>query len=364
MGKLFELIVEEIAVEGYERVVEIKDEASGLHAIIALHDTTLGPALGGIRVYPYSSFEAALDDVLRLSKGMTYKAAIAGTGTGGGKSVIIADYRKPKSEELLLAFAEAINLFEGLYIGAEDLGMPAHDLEVIRQGTPYLVGLPHPQSSGDPGRFTAFGGFLGAKAAAKKLWGSDSLKGKTIAIQGLGSVGMRLADSLFWQGAKLIVTDINPTACEHAARQYAATVVSPEAIYGAECDLFAPCALGGILNPQTIPQLRCQAIAGLANNQLLTEADGYALMERGILYSPDYVINGGGLLNVCVELYPEGYNPDVAREQIELIYDHLLTIYALSEEKEIPTNIVANQIAEHNVAHGIGKRQEPVIFHH
>lgn len=364
MGMLAELTLNEIKVDGYERVVEAVNEKAGLHAIIALHNTALGPALGGIRAYPYANFNDALNDVLRLSKGMTYKSAVAETGTGGGKSVIICDSRKPKSEELLLAFAEAVNSFEGEYICAEDIGMHVDDLAIIRQGTHYAVGLPHPKSSGDPSRFTAYGGFLGVRAVAKKLWGADSLKGRTVAIQGLGSVGMRLADQLFWDGAKLIVTDIDNAVVEHAVRQYDAVAVAPDEIYRVGCDIFAPCALGGILNPDTIPQLRCEGIAGLANNQLLTEADGQALMNRGILYSPDYVINSGGLFNVCVELYKEGYNPFVARSHVERIYDLLLSIYTLSEEKKLPTNRIANDLAEYNLQNAIGKREEPIVFHH
>jgi len=364
MGKLAELTFNEMTVEGYERVVEVINEEAGLHAIIALHNTTLGPAVGGIRVYPYATFDDALNDVLRLSKGMTYKAAVAETGTGGGKSVIICDYKKPKSEELLIAFAEAVNYFEGQYICAEDFGMHVDDLEVIRKGTHFAVGLPHPQSSGDPSRFTAFGGFLGVKSVAKKLWGVDNMKGRTVAIQGLGSVGMRLADQLFWEGANLIVTDIDPDAVAHAVREYAATAVAPDEIYGVECDIFSPCALGGIINPDTIPTLRCKGIAGLANNQLLTEADGQALMDRGILYAPDYVINSGGLFNVCTELCKEGYCPSESRNHVARIFDLLLTIFTLSEEKKLPTNIVANELADYNLEKGIGKREEKLVFHH
>lgn len=364
MSKLAELTFNEINVEGYKRVVEVINQEAGLHAIIALHNTTLGPSLGGIRIYPYATFDEALNDALRLAKGMTYKAAVSETGTGGAKSVIIYDSRKPKPEKLLLAFAEAINAFEGHYIGAEDIGMLPSDLKVVRQGTRYVVGLPDSRSSGDPSYYTAFGGFLGVKATAKKLWGTDSLKGRTVAIQGLGAVGMKLADQLFWDGAKLIVTDVNSAAVERAVRSYGAEAVDPEDIYKVACDIFSPCALGGILNPDTIPQLCCQGVAGLANNQLLTEADGEALMKRDILYAPDYVINSGGLLNVCVELYPEGYNPCVARDHVMRIYDLLLSIYAFSEEKKRATNLIANDIGEYNLEHLIGKRKEEVIFHH
>lgn len=364
MGKLAGLTFNEIKVEGYERVVEIIEEEVGLHAIIALHDTRLGPALGGVRVYPYQTFELAFKDVLRLSEGMTFKSAVAETGTGGGKGVIIADNTTPKDPRLLLAFAEAVNHLNGNYICAEDIGMFPKDLEIVRKGTPFVVGLPHPQSSGDPGRFTAFGGFLGIKATARKLWGSDSLEGRSIAIQGLGSVGMHLAGYLFWEGVNLIVSDINSSLVEHAVREFNAKAVNPEEIYQVKCDIFSPCALGGIVNPETIPQFHCKAIAGLANNQLLSDADGEFLMERGILYAPDFVINAGGLLNVCAELNQEGYNPQAARHNIQRIYDLLLTIFTLSEERKLSTNLVAIDLAEYNLERQIGKRTHNVVFHH
>lgn len=354
----------EILIDGYEQVVEVTCEESGLHAIIAIHDTRLGPAVGGIRAYPYAKFEDALTDVLRLSRGMTYKAAVAQTGTGGGKSVIIVDHTKPKPEKLLFAFAEAVNAFEGHYICAEDMGMPLADLGVIRKKTRYAVGLPHPLSSGDPSPFTVWGGIRGIQAVCKKLWGSDSLQRRTVAIQGLGSTGMKLAHHLFWMGAKLIVADLDGSRTGQAAKQFGAKVVSAEKILEQECDIFAPCAIGAILNSKTIPKLRCAAIAGIANNQLLDEGDGDALKERNILYAPDYVINGGGLYNVCVELYKEGYNPVVAREHVNHIYSHLLEIFALAETRNLSTDKIAAEIAENNLEKGIGKRTEAVTFHH
>lgn len=335
-----------LEIDDFEQVIEVKDTASGLHAIIAIHNTRLGPALGGIRAYPYTTFQHALTDVLRLSKGMTYKSALAQTGTGGGKSVIILDPSCKKSEDLLLAFASAVNYFQGQYICAEDVGMSIHDLEVVGRGTKYAVGLPSPQSSGDPSPFTAFGGFLGIKATCKQLWGSESLRGRTIAIQGLGSVGMKLAQSLFWEGASLVVADVNPLAAQKAAREFGAQVVSPEDILKVECEILAPCALGGIINSETIPYLKCEAIAGLANNQLLTDEDGVRLTERGILYAPDFIINGGGLINVCQELKPEGYCSQEARDGLNRIYHLLLDVYQHAEENDLPTHHVAMQIAD------------------
>lgn len=343
----------ELDIEGFERVVEIKN--ANVHGIIAIHSTKLGPALGGIRAYPYASFEDGLQDVLRLARGMTYKAAVAETGTGGGKSVLFMDGRK-KSEEMLLSFAEAINAFEGNYIGAEDLGMQLRDLEVLCRKTPYAVGLPALKSCGDPSPFTAYGGFRGIQAVCKALWGTDSVSGRTFAVQGLGSVGMKLAQQLFWGGGRLIVTDVNPALVNYAVKEFGARAVAPSEIAQVSCDIFVPCALGGILNPKTIDTLRCSAVAGLANNQLLEQEDGDILFHKGILYAPDYVINSGGLLAVCVEIEPEGFDPKTARDNVDRIYDHLSTIFSLSEERKKGTHHIANGLAEYNLAHGIGKR--------
>jgi len=358
------LTFRDLEIDDYEKVVEIRNEEVGLHAIIAIHNTALGPALGGIRAYPYKTFDDALTDVLRLSKGMTYKSAVSETGTGGGKSVIITDGKGHKTDLLLYAFAEAVNAFEGNYICAEDIGMSVADLEIVAQKTRYAVGLPHPKSSGDPSPFTSRGGYRGIQAVCQKLWGTDSVKGRTIAIQGLGSVGMKLASYLFWEGAKLIVADIDKTRTEQAAKLFGAKVVSSSEILSVECDILSPCAMGGILNPQTIPSLRCEAVAGLANNQLLTDEDGVELQNRGILYAPDYVINAGGLMNVCIEIEDKGYNPVIARTHIDRIYDLLLNIFNEAEMKNRPTSQVAAEIAESNLKTMKGKRSKNVVFHH
>lgn len=355
-----DLTFNELTIDDYERVVEIKNR--NLHAIVAIHNTQLGPGLGGIRAYPYSSFEQGLNDVLRLAKGMTYKAAVAKTGTGGGKSVIFTDYAKPKSEEMLHDFAEAVNQFGGEYICAEDFGMHLADLEIVCQKTPYAVGLPAPKSSGDPSRFTAYGGYRGIQAVCKKLWGTDSVAGRTFAIQGLGSVGMRMAYTLFWNGARLLVADLNPTLVKRAVEEFGATALSPQEILSARCDILVPCALGAVLSPQTIPQLRCEAVAGLANNQLLSDKDGEKLFKQGILYAPDYIINSGGLIAVCVEIEPEGFDPKLARSHVDRIYDLLTTVFTLSDEKRQSTNQVAKEIAEYNLEHGIGKRTKDPVF--
>lgn len=350
--------IRELSVVGYERVVEFIEEESGLHALIALHDTTLGPALGGARVYPYFSVEEALEDVLRLSKGMTYKAAVAGTGTGGGKSVIIADNRKSKSEALLAAYAAAVNSFGGKYICAEDVGMSLDDLGIVGRYTEHAVGLPYTTSSGDPSPYTTWGVLRGIEAVSQALWGSSCLRGKTIAVQGLGAVGMKLARLLFWKGVRLIVADVNEEKTKEAIREFGATVMSPEEILYAKCDILAPCALGGILTPESIARLQCHAIAGATNNQLLTTACGQLLLEKNILYAPDYVINSGGLLNVCVELRKNGYDPMVAREQVDRIYDLLLMIFRLAKERREPTNLIADGIAEANLL----RKEKQAVF--
>jgi len=359
MGKISELQVTEIEVEGYEKVLEIKEPNVGLHAIIAVHSTKLGPALGGIRVFPYKSFEEALTDVCRLAEGMTNKAAIAETGTGGGKAVLI--HSGQKSEELLFALAGAVNLLEGTYICAEDVGMNVDDVALINTVTPHVVGLP--QTSGNPAIYTAWGTFCGIRAVCQKVFGSTSLLGKKVAIQGLGSVGMELARLLFWEGASLVVADINEAAVARACKDFGAQAVSPAEILSVECDILAPCAMGGILDKKSITQLKCKAVAGAANNQLLTEEDGDALYKRGILYAPDYVINAGGLLNVSVEITQEGYNPAIARDKVNHIYDVLLKIFKLSDEKKLATNRVADELSAYNQEHGIGKRTEEVVFH-
>jgi len=352
----------DLPTEGHERVVECIDPTVGLHAIIAIHDTRLGPALGGIRAYPYSSFDHALTDVLRLSRGMSYKAAVSEVGTGGGKAVILLKDGQPKTEEMLATFAEAVNALGGHYICAEDYGITQDDLRLMAQHTRYIVGIP--QTSGNPSRFTAFGGLRGIQAVCQHLWGSDSLEGKKVAIQGLGAVGMLLAQYLFWAGAELIVADINPHAVQQAVRDFAAKAVSTEEILSVECDILAPCALGGVLNAQTIPQLKCRAVAGMANNQLLTAEDGLRLQSRGILYAPDYVINSGGLINVCQEIRKEGYDASIARTFVSQIYDVLLKIFTLADKKNLPTSQVAEEIAEHHLDTGIGKRMQEPVFHH
>jgi leucine dehydrogenase len=354
---------EEISVDGYQKVWKITDESVDLKAIICIHNLRLGPALGGTRIYPYASWDAALTDALRLSRGMTYKAAVAQVGLGGGKSVILADAQK-KTPALLEAFARAVDQLKGEYICAIDYGCSAQDVLTFHSQTPYVVGIPHPKSSGDPCGFTAWGIYRGIQATLKQIFHSDSVAGKRIAIQGLGGVGMRLAELLFWNGAQLIVTDTDPKKVSQAVQNFGAEAVLPEDIYSVPCDLFSPCALGGILNPMTIPRLQTQAVAGGANNQLLTEEDGEELWRRGILYAPDFVINAGGLINVAEELFPEGYRPEKARARVDQIADQLTQIYAFASQCGLSTQRAAVNLAELRLKYGMGQRTSPVCLHH
>ena len=358
-----ELIIKKININGYENVLEVINKKFNLHAIISIHDTTLGPALGGVRIYPYKTFDDALLDVLRLSKGMTYKSAITELGLGGGKSVIIADPKTDKTEELLLAMGEAINSLNGKYICAEDSGCTLEDLEIVNKKTPYVVGLGHDKSSGDPSRFTAWGTFRGIQAALKWVYDSESLVGKKIAIQGFGSVGKYLAEILFWTGAELIVTDVDEERVKKANIRYGAKVVKPDEIYDVECDVFAPCAMGGVINDETINRFKCKAIAGCANNQLLEDRHADELTKRSILYTPDYVINAGGLFNVSFEITKEGYNPQDPRDCVHNIYETLMSVFKIAKKNNVSTQKAANTLAEYKIKGKIGQRKDGPYFH-
>lgn len=343
--------IDVLPIPGYEKVIEIKNQAVGLHAFVAIHSTAIGPSLGGVRMYPYPTREQALEDALRLSKAMSYKSALAETGLGGGKSVIIGSPKIKKTEALLLAFGEALNSLNGSYIGAEDVGTNTQDMLIIRKTTPFVAALPTKGSSGDPSRFTAYGIYRGMQAVAQTLWGSPSLKDRVIAIQGLGNVGLKTAHFLFWEGARLILTDLDQELLEETARLLGADKVKPEEILSTPCDLFAPCALGGVLNSKTIPLLKCSAVAGSANNQLEKEEDGTILQQRGILYAVDYAINAGGIINAACEYEAEGYSPRRSRDKTERIFDTLIHIFEKSIRENTPTNLVANILAEYKLSH-------------
>lgn len=356
------LTIKDIEVPGYERLIEGKDPARGLHCFIAIHNTQLGPSLGGTRMHPYANKEAAIKDVLLLAKAMTYKSAMAEDGLGGGKSVILGDPSKEKNPELLHAFAEVVDFLKGSYIAAEDVGTSPKDMATIHQKTPYVCAMLSAKSSGDPSRFTAWGVFRGIQAVAMKLWQSASLRNKTIAIQGLGHVGAKLADLLFWEGAKLIVCDVNAPLANDFRLSCGAQVIDPASFCNVECDILAPCAMGEVINPQSLPLLRCKAIAGGANNQLSHGEIGVQLKDKGILYAPDYIINAGGIINAAAEFEEGGYHPVFARDKVDHIYDILLNLFNKAEKENKATNAVADEIAEYNLYHGIGKRKQPITF--
>lgn len=339
-------LFEALERDGFEQVVFCNDVETGLKAIIAIHDTTLGPALGGVRMWNYNSEEEALRDVLRLAKGMTYKNAAAGLNLGGGKAVIIGDPKKDKSEALFRSFGRFVETLNGRYITAEDVGTFEEDMDYIHMETEYVTGTSR-KGAGDPSPVTALGIYYGMKQAAKEAFGSDSLKGLTIAVQGVGQVAYHLCKHLHEEGAELIVTDINEEAVERAVKEFAATSVKPDEIYDVDCDIFSPCALGGIINDETIPRLKAKVIAGSANNQLEKEEHGRILHEKGILYAPDYVINAGGVINVAEEL--AGYNRQRALNKVKSIYNILETVFEISRQKNIPTSAAANELAEKRI---------------
>ncbi|OLO42823.1 leucine dehydrogenase [Alkalihalophilus pseudofirmus] len=332
----------------YEQVVVCQDKDSGLKAIIAIHDTTLGPALGGTRMWMYESEEAAFEDALRLARGMTYKNAAAGLNLGGGKTVIIGDPRKDKNEEMFRAFGRFIQGLNGRYITAEDVGTTVADMDLIHEETNYVTGIsPAFGSSGNPSPVTAYGVYVGMKAAAKAGFGTDSLEGKTVAVQGVGNVAYNLCRHLHEEGAKLIVTDINKEAVQRVVEEFDAKAVDINDIYEVECDIFAPCALGAIINDQTIPKLKAKVIAGAANNQLKETRHGDLIHEMGIVYAPDYVINAGGVINVADELY--GYNRDRAMKKVEGIYENIEKVIEISSRDKIPTYLAADRMAEERI---------------
>ena len=339
---------------GHEQVVICSEPSVGLKAIIAVHDTTLGPALGGTRMWPYENEQEAIRDVLRLSRGMTYKAAISGLNLGGGKAVIIGDPRTDKTEELFRAFGRFVDSLGGRYITAEDVGIDVQDMEWVSSETKYVTGTPKSLGgSGDPSPVTAYGVYMGIKACCKKVYGNATVKGKRIAIQGAGHVSSYLAKHLADEGAELFISDIYDDKVEILAEKTDAEIVDPDSIYGLDVDIFSPCALGGVVNDDTIDHFKCDIIAGGANN-VLDEEDrhGRMLIDRGITYAPDYVINAGGLINVASEL--EGYNEKRAHEKASRIYDTILDILEYAEENDTPTYVASNILAEKRIK-SVGK---------
>ncbi|MFM9943773.1 MAG: Glu/Leu/Phe/Val dehydrogenase dimerization domain-containing protein [Bacteroidia bacterium] len=333
----------------HEQVMLCHDKSTGLKAIIAIHNTILGPGLGGTRFFNYSSENDALRDVLRLSRGMTYKAAISGLNLGGAKAVIIGDPKTLKSEGLFRKFGRFIENLNGKYITAEDVGTTTRDMEYISMETKHVVGLPEIKGGGgDPSPVTAYGVFMGMKASAKYVYGSDSLKGKTIAVQGIGKVGYHLVEYLYKEGAKIYISDINTVQLQKAAKEFGAIVVDGNDLFDLNVDIFAPCAMGAILNTDTIGRLKCSIISGAANNQLEHEDEhGSMLKDKGIIYAPDFLINAGGLINVYSE--HTGYNRDIAMGQAENIYDTTLEILKTANSEDIHTQKAAIMLAENRL---------------
>ena len=334
---------------GHEQLVVCSEPSVGLRAFIAIHDTTLGPAVGGVRIWPHKTEEEAILDVLRLSRAMTYKSAAADLPLGGGKAIIMADPQKDKTEALLRAYARYVDTLGGRYITTTDAGSTTRDLEYIALETKHVTGLPKSVgSSGENAVLTGLGIYLGMKVCARAVWGSDSLSGRTVAMQGFGKVAYYTAKHLLKEEAGLVVTDIDQGALERA-RGLGASVVGPEEIYDVPCDIFSPCALGGVLNVRTIPRLKCRIVAGGANNQLLDDDDGVGLHRRGILFAPDYIINAGGIINVSCEIIGN-YSPDRAKEMTERIHETMERVLHIASRDEIPTANAADRLAEERIS--------------
>ena len=335
---------------GHEQLAYFHDKESGLKAFIAVHDTSLGPAAGGCRMWPYESEMDALNDVLRLSRGMSYKNAMAGLPLGGGKAVIIGNSKTDKSDELFKALGRCINSLEGRYITAEDVGMCTEDVMIVASETKFVAGLPQGEhASGDPSPFTAKGIYNGIKAAVKYKLGKDSLKGLTIAVQGVGHVGQYLCEYLHNDGVKLLVSDIVQENLDIAVQKYGATIVATDEILSVKADVLSPCALGAVLNDETIDHLNVSIIAGGANNQLAADYHGIRLMDKGVLFAPDYVINAGGIINVSGET-TGNYDVSWVNKKVDNIYNTLIHIFERADKEERPTNVVADEMAEEILA--------------
>ncbi|NJN43169.1 MAG: Glu/Leu/Phe/Val dehydrogenase [Flammeovirgaceae bacterium] len=336
---------------GHEQIVYCYDEPTGLKALIGIHSTVLGPALGGTRMWNYNSEQEALTDVIRLSRGMTFKAAISGLNLGGGKAVIIGDAKVMKTEAFLRRFGKFVESLNGKYITAEDVNMKTADMEYIAMETKHVTGLPESRGGGgDPSPVTAYGTYLGMKATAKKVFGKDSLQGKKIGVQGVGQVGMYLVEYLVKEKANVFITDISEEKMSNVAKKFGVTAVNQDKIYDLDMDIFSPCALGATLNDDTISRFKCSIIAGGANNQLKDEKKhAYMLMDRGIVYAPDFLINAGGLINVYNE-YLGNYNRDNVMRHAEKIYSTCLNILNLAENEKISSQEAAIQLAEKRIA--------------
>lgn len=335
--------------DNHEQIVFCHDKDTGLKAIIGIHNTVLGPALGGTRMWKYTNEWEALNDVLRLSRGMTYKSAISGLDLGGGKAVIIGDSKADKTPEMMIKFGQFVNSLSGKYITAEDVGTTTADMDLIRQHTSYVTGISESiGGSGNPSPVTAYGVYMGMKASAMYKFGSDKLEGKKVLVQGIGHVGETLVDFLTKEGAIVTIADINQTRLEEVAAKYGATIYQGDDLYSADVDIYAPCALGATINDDTIYKLKAKVIAGAANNQLANETvHGQILMDKGILYAPDFLINAGGIINVYGEIVH--YGKDEAMKRTENIYNTTLEIFGLAESRNITTHQAAMTLAQNRI---------------
>lgn len=342
------MVFELLETAGHEQVVYCNNKEAGLKAIIAVHSTVLGPALGGTRMWNYASEQEALNDVLRLSRGMTYKNAVAGLDLGGGKAVIIGDASRDKSEALFRAFGQFVESLGGRYITAEDVGIDVNDMEYVYRETEYVTGVHQVHGgSGDPSPFTAYGTLQGLMASLNKTFGDEEVGKYSYAVQGLGHVGMEFVKLLSERGAKVFVTDINAKLVDKAVSEYGAEAVGTDEIYDVPADVYSPCALGGTLNAQTLERLKVKIVCGAANNQLANNAIGDELARRGVLYAPDYAVNAGGVMNVALEL--DGYNRERAMRMMRTIYHNLTRIYAIAERDSVPTYLAADRMAEERI---------------
>lgn len=352
------MIFETLDTSGHEQVVFCHNKDAGLKAIIAIHNTTLGPALGGTRMWPYRNEEEALNDVLRLSRGMTYKNAVAGLDIGGGKAVIIGNPATDKSEALFRAFGKFVDSLGGRYITAEDVGIDVNDMELVFRETEYVTGVHQVHGgSGDPSPFTAYGTLQGLMATLNKKFGDEEVGKYSYAVQGLGHVGMEYVKLLKERGAKIFVTDINQELVDRAVSEHGAEAVGLDEIYDVNADVYSPCALGGTLNEQTIDRIKAKVICGAANNQLANNAIGDELQKRGVVYAPDYAVNAGGVMNVALEL--DGYNRERAMRMMRTIYHNLGRIYEISDRDGIPTYKAADRMAEERIE-TIGRLKLPM----
>src|SRR4051812_39186351 len=335
---------------GHERVLVCSNPDVGLKAIIAVHSTVLGPGLGGVRMWPYGSTDEAITDVLRLSRGMTYKAAAAGLDLGGGKAVVIGDPAEVKTEPLLRAYARFVDSLGGRYVTAEDGGTTQPDMDLIRRETRFVTGVSRALGgSGDPSEATAYGVFHAMKAVAKQLWSTTSLEGRHVVVSGVGKVGYALVRHLVEERAQVTVADVNPSAVERAAHDFAVDAVEPEKAHAVGCDIFAPCAMGAVLNATTIPELRCAAVVGSANNQLADPACGDLLGGAGVVYAPDYIVNAGGVINIAEELSIGGYHRERAYAAVRRIFDTTTAVLATAEVEGVTTAVAADRLAERRI---------------